>query len=747
MRYLRRNWQQILLSFIPVLLTLMHTIGLPNIGLLQQIDSFIYDARLRWSMPQSLDPRIVIVDIDEKSLAEVGRWPWSRNKMSDLTNLLFEQQHIALLGFDVVFAEPDVSSGLLQLQRMAQQELSHDSAFIGRLTELAPSLDYDRLFAHSLTQRPVVLGYYFTNDKHSQKHGVLPQAVIQSKLSSAQLLQFAPWSGFGSNLQILGQAAPIAGFFNSVTDPDGVVRALPMLAQYADNFYESLPLAMFRQLTGMPEVSLGKSSGANAAGQVVLRWADRSFSIPIDQQAAMLITFRGQGTAQGGSFEYISASDLLGGRIAADHLKGKIVLIGATAPGIGDLRATPVNSVYPGVEVQANALSSLLDRRFLQRPIHAQSYELLTLLIVGLTLALVLPRISAPLAIASGFLVLTSLLGINSWLYLKHGLILHIAPLLLMTVLIYVLSIGYGYLAASRSRRELIQLFGTYVPPELVREMIKDPGHYTMRARSDELTVMFCDLRGFTTLSERLAPVDLQQFLNQVFSELTRLIGANRGTVDKYMGDCVMAFWGAPVESPTHAQLAVKTAMQMAEALGRINQSHKLGALAHHKLEIELGIGLNTGQMYVGDMGSDIRRSYTVIGDAVNLGSRLEGLSKIYGVNIVASESTCQLADNFVWQELDRVRVKGKEQTITIFAPLAEIAQLSLTMTHELRLWQPLLEAYRAQNWQHSATLIHQLLQLNPDKRLYQLYQQRIAGKRDQAFDPNWDGATNFESK
>jgi adenylate cyclase len=268
-----------------------------------------------------------------------------------------------------------------------------------------------------------------------------------------------------------------------------------------------------------------------------------------------------------------------------------------------------------------------------------------------------------------------------------------------------------------------------------------------MRAKSDELTVMFCDMSGFTTLSEQMDPAQLQHLLNQVFSELTRLIGANRGTVDKYMGDCVMAFWGAPVESPMHAQLAVKTAVEMTQALGRINKTHKAGALSHVNVDIALGIGLNTGQMYVGDMGSNIRRSYTVIGDAVNLGSRLEGLSKVYGVSIVVSASTKELATDFVWQELDLVRVKGKQQAIAIFSPAASKGQISVALSDELALWHTFLAAYRAQDRAQSDALMHQLRQLAPNKALYALYAQRIALTRDQSVDRDWDGVTNFESK
>lgn len=434
------------------------------------------------------------------------------------------------------------------------------------------------------------------------------------------------WNGFGANIGPLAQAAPLAGFFNSLTYPDGVVRRLPLVARYSDNYYESLALAMFRRFVGMPQVTFGRvPSGINSAKRpalqsIVLKWPDKTFSIPVDERGAMWVPFRGFGGVHGGSFKYLSASDVLTGKVPGQQLKGKIVLVGTTA-------------------------------------------------------------------------------------------------------------------------------FGTYVPPESVQEMIKDPDRYTMRAKSDELTVMFCDMRGFTRMSEQMDPVQLQQLLNQVLSELTQLIGANLGTVDKYMGDCVMAFWGAPVASPAHAQLAVKTALQMTQALGRINQAHKAGALAHVDIDIGLGIGINTGQMYVGDMGANIRRSYTVIGDAVNLGSRLEGLSKVYGVSIVASQATQALATDYVWQELDRVRVKGKQQAVTILTPVALATAITSAQSEELVLWHTFLVAYRAQNRAQCDLLLGQLLQLDASRPLYKLYAERIAATRDLPIDPGWDAITYFETK
>eukprot|EP01041_Mallomonas_annulata_P025027 gene25027-45964_t len=294
----------------------------------------------------------------------------------------------------------------------------------------------------------------------------------------------------------------------------------------------------------------------------------------------------------------------------------------------------------------------------------------------------------------------------NLWLYLGYGLVLPLASVLTMAVTAFGLNMSYGYFVESRSKRELANLFGTYVPPELVDEMLKDPDSYSMQATNRELTVMFCDMRGFTKMSEQMEPTQLQALLTGVFSRLTTLIRANRGTIDKYMGDCVMAFWGAPVETAEHAHLAVKSAMEMANAVREINAEHRANGLP----EIGIGIGLNTGTMCVGDMGSNIRRSYTVIGDAVNLGSRLEGLSKVYGVDIVVSENAKKLAPDFAWQELDKVRVKGKEQAVSIYWPLAPLDRISPEVTEEVKTWSSFLRAYRAQNWDQADVLLINLV-------------------------------------
>ncbi len=744
-----RHWPRIAVTLLPVFFALLQAFGTINIGVLPRLDDILYDYRLRLTNPKTLDDRIVIVDLDEKSLAEIGRWPWPRNTVAQLVDHLFEQQQIAVLGFDVVFAESDQSSGLRRLQELAGNEFKDQHGFAEKVRQLQPVLDYDAVFAKAIQGRPVVLGYYLTADRDGLKAGKLPAPVLTAEALNGRKVNATKWDGYGANIEVLANAAPIAGYFNNMVENDGVVRSLPLVANYDGNYYESLSLAMFRTMTAFPTVSPGLSGEKMLAkrlqsvDRLVLTLGGKRLDIPVDDRMATLVPYRGPGGVNGGSFQYISAADLLANRIAAGTLKGKIVLVGTTAPGLNDLRITPVGGAYPGVETHANVISGMLDGKALLRQDFDLGYEVATILLAGLLLAFALPVLSAPKAVGLSVFVLLSLVGINFGLYSSYGWVLPLATSLAMAFTAFALNMSYGYFVESRSKRELAQLFGTYVPPELVDEMVKDPDSYSMQATNRELTVMFCDMRGFTKMSEQMEPLQLQALLTGVFSRLTSIIRGNRGTIDKYMGDCVMAFWGAPVETAEHAHLAVKSAMEMANAVREINHEHKEKGLP----EIGIGIGLNTGFMCVGDMGSNIRRSYTVIGDAVNLGSRLEGLSKVYGLDIVVSESTKKLAPDFAWQELDRVRVKGKDQAVAIFWPMAPVARISEEVASELKTWALFMKAYRAQNWEQTDVLMINLVRMNPKKYLYQLYSERVASMRLLPFDPEWDGATNFETK
>lgn len=668
MKFLAKHWARIVISLLPLLFALGHATNVLNISVAKTLDNIIYDTKLRAVMPQTLDSRIVIVDVDEKSLSELGRWPWSRNKLAALTHELFENQKIALLGFDLVFAEPDTSSGLQQLKKLAEGELSKDSSFQSLVKTLTPSLDFDAQFASELKQKNVVLSYYFTSDSQGRTNGLLPKPVIAQKNLTSIPFRATAWDGYGSNIEKIAISAPKAGFFNAIADSDGVVRAAPLLATYNGDYYESLALALYRATLNSPLLMPSYINSTTARTIDSLQLLDGTSNVSIktikvDNRAAVLVPYRGLGGVAGGSFQYVSATDVINRRIGTKELNGKIILVGSSAPGLLDLRVTPVGQTYPGVETHANLLSSMLDEKAIVVPDYAMGVEVAYLLLVGLSLAFVLPALTAMRALMFSLATLLVPAALNIYFFVAHGLVFSMASLILLSLFAYMLNMSYGYFVESKSKRELTKLFGSYVPPQLVDEMLLEPSDHTMKALSRELTVMFCDLRGFTKMAENLEPAQLQHMLNDVFGRLTQLIVDRRGTVDKYMGDCVMAFWGAPVSMTNHAELAVLTAQDITKTIKLINQEHRAMGLPI----IKLGIGINTGQMCVGDMGSFMRRSYTVIGDAVNIAERLESLTKKYELPLLVGLTTMRHTPQYNWREVDQVILDGKIGVTRLF--------------------------------------------------------------------------------
>ena len=756
MKALRQHWLRIVITLVPVVMALAHATGAWRSPFVEPFDNFIYDARLRLTMPSTLDPRIVIVDIDDPSLQQLGQWPWSRDTLARLTEELMGRQQAAVLGYDVLFVEPDGSSGLPSLRGLASGALKDNPVFAEALARLAPSLDYDAAFARSLAGQRVSLGYYFTQTATPHAKGVLPAPVLATDAFPRGQAYAKRWNGFAGSITPLAAAAPSSGFINVLIESseDGVVRAAPLLARYdgdaaTSGFYESLALAVYRLAHGKPPVRPAFTPNALKNSPVLLEaivvgaTAGSPLRVPVDQSASLLVPYRGPGGARGGSFRYVAAADVLAGKLAPAELRKKIVLVGATAPGLQDLRATPVGAAFPGVEVHANIISGLLDGRLPFVPDYAPGYDVLVLLVAGLTLAFGMSMLPASRAVLLGAAVGTAVVGLNAVLFASFGLVLPLAVALMMVAMAFLLNMSWGYFVEARARRSLARLFGTYVPPQLVDEMLARPERYSMRAESKELTVMFCDMRGFTQLSETMAPTELQAFLNAVFSRLTEIISHHRGTVDKYMGDCVMAFWGAPVDTPHHATLAEQAAIEMVAAVQEINLTHR----ATGGPQISVGIGLNTGVMSVGDMGSAVRRSYTVVGDAVNLAARLESLSGHYGAQILAAETTRKAVPTYVWQELDRVYVRGKARAVAIFTPVGRAGDVGVAQRAQLERWALVLSAYRAQQWAEGQTLLAPLLAGDTKKLLYQLYAKRLASMALQPKDPAWDGAIRFDTK
>lgn len=711
---------------------------------LRQLENIAYDARLNLTLPGTVDNRIVIVDIDERSLRQEGQWPWPRGRLAELVERLFDRYRVAVLGMDMVFAEPDRNAVEGVLVALGDSPLGEDARIQAELERLRPVLDPDRRFAAALRDRPVVLGYFFNTQAApgaQMQVGQLPPpiATVQD-LGPTSVLPLEA-VGYGANLPLLQDNVLGGGFFNSpLVDADGVFRRVPLLVRYQDRLYEQLSLAVVRALLDEPPVEfvMGAGYGADRHNQRLEMLRIGGFTIPTDELSAVLVPYRGPQ----GSFPYVSATDVLAGRVDPRLLDGSIVLVGATAAGLLDLRVTPVQNVYPGVEVNANLIAGLLDQNFRSRPAYAVGLEITQLIVVGLLGAL------ASFLTPLGALLLTvvagvALLGFNAYLWVVHFQVAPLAAPLVLLVALYVLYTSYNFFIESRRERWITRLFGQYVPREIVEEMSRRGARYSLEGESREMTVLFSDIADFTTISEQFEPRQLTRLMQFYLTPLTRIIHEHRGTIDKYIGDAIMAFWGAPLADPEHPRHAVQAALAMAQRLQALEEELRVRGWP----PLRIRIGVNTGMMSVGNMGSEFRMSYTVLGDAVNLASRLEGVAKQYGVSVVISEYTRERAPEYVCRELDRVRVKGRMQPVAIFEPLGLAGELPPEQLMELAEYEAALHALRRQAWDEATAHFQNLSGQRPDCRLYELYLDRLSALRTAPPPSDWDGVFSLSVK
>ena len=728
----RRLMGQLALSLVLLLLLMGHVGGLFNLALVDRLEATFYDVKTRLFLDKRVDERVVIVDIDEKSLKEIGRWPWSRDVTARLTRTLFEQYGVAAVGFDVVFAEPDQSSGLPVLERLARGPLAGDGGFAASLARIRPQLDFDGQLADALAAGPSVLGFYFNFARQPEIVGQLPAPLIACAELARQGIAPTPATGYNANLKRLQDRAAGAAFFNMDADFDGVARRMPVFVEHQGQCYGALAVMTARAGLGAETVKI-----LPARGRTPPMLDLDGLSLPLDSQGRALVPYRGAE-----SIPYVSASDVLHARAPAAALEGRIVLIGATAPGIMDLRVTPVSKVFPGVEIHAHLISGLLDGTVKWQPLGSVGLELLAISGLGLALALALPLLS-PLWAAAVTLAL-SLLLVAGNAYAWTGFHAHLplaAPLLSVWGL-FVLNMSYGFFVEARSKAQITRLFGQYVPPELVDEMAKDPARYSLRGESRVMSVLFSDIVGFTSISEKLEAAQLAELLNVYLSAMTRVVQDGRGTIDKYIGDAIMAFWGAPMSDQHHARDAVLVGLKMQSALAALNP----GLEARGWPPLKIGVGVNTGRMSVGNMGSRFRMAYTVMADAVNLASRLEALTRQYGVGVLVGEATQAACPDLAFQLVDRVRVKGKDQPVSIFEPLGVAAEVPAERLKEAELFQAAFADYQGQRWDAAEIKLMELgrMQARP---LYQVYLDRVTHFRFNPPGGDWDGVFTFKTK
>lgn len=728
----RRFLVQFGLSLLFLLVLLGHVAGLYQIGLVARLEAALYDLRTELFHAQGVDERIVIVDIDEKSLKEIGRWPWPRDVTAQLTRNLFEQYGVAAIGYDIVFAEPDQSSGLPVLEKMAKGPLAGEAGFQSALARMRAGLDYDARLAEALATGPAVLGYYFNFGENPEITGQLPEPAMDCADLRAQGIEPVQAGGYNANLPELQAQATDAAFFNMEADFDGTARRMPMVMEMGGKCYGALALLVTRAAMGAETMNVLPA----AEGHPPALDMD-GLRVPLDRHAMALVPYRAT-TA----YSYVSASDVVNARAPASSLEGRIVLLGSTAPGIMDLRVTPMSRVFPGVEIHANLISGILDGTVLWEPAGKRGLEVGGLAVLGLALAVLLPLISplwagAAVLLVSGLLVAGNFQAWNAW-----HMNLPLASPLLIAVGLFILNMSYGFFVEARSRAQITRLFGQYVPPALVEEMAKDPARYSLRGESREMSVLFSDIVGFTSISEGLEASELAEMLNIFLTHMTQVIQENKGTIDKYIGDAIMAFWGAPMSDDRHARDAVLTAMAMQTTLKALNPMLKERGWP----EVKIGVGVNTGRMSVGNMGSEFRMAYTVMADAVNLASRLEGLTRQYAVWVLVGESTKEACTDLTFMPVDRVRVKGKEKPVAIYEPLGPTQELTSEQLRTVRDFEAMFADYQAQRWEAADEKLRALRNRNP-RKLYDLYLDRIAHFRQSPPAADWDGVFTFTTK
>ncbi|SFB99506.1 CHASE2 domain-containing protein [Pseudoalteromonas denitrificans] len=720
---------RVFLTGIVFISIVFHSSGHISWKVINQVENFFYDARLLYFMPDTVDEKIIILDIDEKSLLEQGQWPWTRDKLASLVNTLFDHYEINSLGFDAVFAEPDDSSALNLLK-----QLQKNNSFIDQteLNKWHQKYDTDQQFSESLIARNLVLGYVF-KQSHNQKtllaSGLLPPPLAKSSLlNSAKKMLFKP-VGFTSNIPILQDAAIFGGFFDYVSTQD-VLRKVPLIQEYKDEIYTSLALELTRLSLGFPEVNFVLSESSDVIESIQLG----DFLIPVDKTGSIFVPYRGHL----GSFKYISATDVLSLNVAQNILKNKIVLLGTSAAGLLDLRSTPVGESFIGVEVHANIISGILEQRFLKQPDYILGIELSVLFILSLIMTFIFPRLKPIMGVITIIILSFVYISLNLYFWSNHQLVIPLATPLLLLAGCAFLHINYNFFIEQKHKRHLSKVFSHYIPQELVKDFDINEAQMSLTGESREMSVLFTDVRNFTAMSENMPATELTQLMNEFLTPITKAIHTRKGTIDKYMGDAVMAFWGAPVKNLNHAHDAIQTALDIIEQMQGISTAFKQKGWP----KIKVGIGVSSGNMNVGNMGSEFRIAYTVMGDIVNLGSRLEGLTKIYGVDIIVSEATSKLAPKFNYRTLDKVRVKGKQEPITIYQPLNIDAQ----KINRLKIYHDALTLY----WQQcfsEAKMIFIALYSEAPELLIDVYINRCELFEKSPPDINWDGVFTHTSK
>jgi adenylate cyclase len=715
-----------------------------DVPILEIIELKTYDLRFlsRGSQPPS--PAVAMVVIDEKSLEAEGRWPWPRSKFAALVDVL-SREGAKVVGFDVIFAEPDENSELALIDQLTAQLdtlAPHDQRLRQFLGERRRGADNDVALRDAIrrSSATVVLGYFF-HDQTTLEHQP-DQDETQRRLEQIARSRYSRvhYAGSGAhdtpfirgqapqtNLPMFNDVAAAAGFFSLQSDRDGVLRWMPLVVQGGEDLYPPLGLVCAWEYLGRPSMTvLVRSHGVDgiAMGQRLL---------PTDKLGRLLINYLGRAK----TFPYFSVTDVLNGRVPKGAFKNRVVLVGATAVATYDLRNTPVDPRYPGTEVHATVVDNILSQRFMAKPEWSRVFDVVAIVGMSALTGVALTQLGP----VKGMLFVAGMFAFYvlfaRWLFVSARLWLTIVYPLLALVSAHLLLTVYYYMTEQRERKRIKVTFKQYVAEHVVEEMTKDPSRLKLGGEEKILTVLFSDLEGFTTYSERYSAHEMTEILGEYYNRVTEQIFLQRGTLKEYVGDELMAFFGAPLEEPDHAHRACAAALAMREqTMALVGEWAKIG-----RPHIRARTGINSGPMVVGNLGSKYRFAYGVVGDQVNIGSRLEGLNKVYGTDIIIGENTAQMVERaFRLRELDMVRVKGRTQVVRIYELIAK-AETMLDTAHDEALvaYAEALEAYRKGMWTDALALFHQALRLRSNDGPSRALSRRCLEYRD-APPEAWDG-------
>jgi len=724
---------------------------LMQIPFLHRIELETLDLRFHFRGEKKAGENIVLVAVDEKSISKEGKWVWPRSKFADLITRLSDAG-AKVTAFDIGFLEPDKSDQkiietLEKVGQKLQASGNADPEISGYLETLKKEADQDQMLADAIrkAKAKIVLGYFFHTglspleypDAETLRihHESIAGSEYKIRKVSADFQGEDILAGGDCqpNIKIISDASKYSGHFNMEPDIDGVVRFIPAVIKSGENFYA--PLAL---------ITAGAWLDAPAAIQVdsigVRSVRIGTVSIPTDSGGKMFINYRGGQ----GQFRYISATDIFHDRVSPETFRDKIVMVGVTAVGIYDMRVSPFDNVFPGLEIHANAVDNILSNDFLKKPDWLFLFDIAGIVFSGLLLGLVLPRMGAGAGSAAVFLLFFGYIVLAQYLFSVHGLIITLLYPLGVMLILYISITVYHFFRESRQKKFIRHAFSQYLAPSVVKKLIESPENLKLGGEERHITAFFSDVQGFTSISEKLTPSEIGNLLNEFLTEMTDIILKYEGTVDKFEGDAIIAFFGAPNHIEHQAEIACRACVEMQKRLALLREKWR----KENRPEMKMRIGMNTGMAVVGNMGSKNRMDYTMIGDTVNTAARLEGMNKVYGTYTLISESTCKEAgEKILTRELDLVSVVGKKQALRIYEVVDFPENADETLKKVLSLYAGGLAAYRTGNWDTAMQYFENALKLKSDDAPSQTMLGRCRQFKENPPAANWGGVYAAVSK